>query len=165
MLSVKQGLKKDGIAVPMTKLCQRFGMARRTLHYRATRKRPVVRPELAEPIKQLIEEEPTFGYRTAASLLGMNKNIVQRIFQLKGWQVRKRQLVNVPHPVAAVTGHRTEIALGNGSVPRMGRQVWLAQPGPADRLSYPATAGSPPPPHQQGQHGLVGIGTCTDHPL
>lgn len=38
----------------------------------------------------MIEEEPSFGYRTVAGLLGMNKNTVQRIFQLKGWQVRKR---------------------------------------------------------------------------
>ena len=45
---------------------------------------------MAEPIKALIEEEPSFGYRTVAGLLGMNKNTVQRIFQLKGWQVRKR---------------------------------------------------------------------------
>ena len=29
-------------------------------------------------------------YRTVAGLLGMNKNTVQRIFQIKGWQVRKR---------------------------------------------------------------------------
>jgi putative transposase len=49
-----------------------------------------VNPALAEPIKALIEEEPSFGYRTVAGLLGMNKNTVQRIFQLKGWQVRKR---------------------------------------------------------------------------
>ena len=28
--------------------------------------------------------------RTAAHLLGMNKNTVQRTFQYKGWQVRKR---------------------------------------------------------------------------
>lgn len=49
-----------------------------------------VREELATPIKALIEEEPSFGYRTVAGLLGMNKNTVQRIFQIKGWQVRKR---------------------------------------------------------------------------
>ena len=30
------------------------------------------------------------GYRTVAHLLGFNKNTVQRVFQLKGWQVRKR---------------------------------------------------------------------------
>ncbi len=38
----------------------------------------------------MIEENPSFGYRTVAHLLGFNKNTVQRIFQLKGWQVRKR---------------------------------------------------------------------------
>ena len=33
---------------------------------------------------QWIEEEPSFGYRTVAWLLGFNKNTVQRIFQIKG---------------------------------------------------------------------------------
>ncbi|HHA2554513.1 hypothetical protein [Stenotrophomonas maltophilia] len=40
----------------------------------------------------MIEAEPSFGYRTMAALHGMNKNTVQRIFQLKGWQVRKGPL-------------------------------------------------------------------------
>ncbi|MFT8274961.1 IS3 family transposase, partial [Kerstersia gyiorum] len=35
---------------------------------------------------------PSFGYRTVAWLLGFNKNTVQRIFQIKGWQVRKRPI-------------------------------------------------------------------------
>ncbi|MHA3904828.1 hypothetical protein ACTPOE_15030 [Castellaniella sp. WN] len=30
-------------------------------------------PKLAEPIKAMIEESPSFGYRTVAHLLGMNK--------------------------------------------------------------------------------------------
>ncbi|WP_158235158.1 hypothetical protein [Comamonas sp. 26] len=30
------------------------------------------------------------GYRTVAHILGLNKNTVQRIFRIKGWQVRKR---------------------------------------------------------------------------
>ncbi len=38
----------------------------------------------------MIEENPSFGYRTVAGLLGFNKNTVQLIFQLKGWQVKKR---------------------------------------------------------------------------
>ena len=38
----------------------------------------------------MIEENPAFGYRTVAHLLDFNKNTVQRIFQLKGWQVKKR---------------------------------------------------------------------------
>ena len=37
-------------------------------------------------------EEPSFGYRTVAWLLGFNKNTVQRIFQIKGWQVRRRPI-------------------------------------------------------------------------
>lgn len=32
------------------------------------------------------------GYRTVAHLLGFNKNTVQRVFQLMGWQVRKRPI-------------------------------------------------------------------------
>ena len=65
-------------------------MPRRTVYYRPRRSSPKVNSALAERIKALIEEEPSFGYRTVAGLLGMNKNTVQRIFQLKGWQVRKR---------------------------------------------------------------------------
>lgn len=40
--------------------------------------------------KALIEREPSFGHRTVAHLLGLNKNMVQRIFQVKRWPVRKR---------------------------------------------------------------------------
>jgi putative transposase len=57
---------------------------------------PKVNPALAEPIKAMIETDPSFGYRTVANLLGFNKNTVQRIFQLKGWQVRKRAIGNRP---------------------------------------------------------------------
>ena len=94
--SIRQGLKDDGFEVSISKLCRWFGVPRRTVYYRPTKAQPKVRPELAEPIKQLIEEEPSFGYRTVAGLLGMNKNTVQRIFQLKGWQVRKRAVGQRP---------------------------------------------------------------------
>lgn len=92
MVTIQQGLREDGLAVPMTRLCRWFEMPRRTMYYKPTKAAPKVRPELAAPIKALIEEEPSFGYRTVAGLLGMNKNTVQRIFQLKGWQVRKRAI-------------------------------------------------------------------------
>ena len=94
--SIRQGLKDDGFEVSISKLCRWFGVPRRTVYYQPTKALPKVRPELAEPIKQLIEEEPSFGYRTVAGLLGMNKNTVQRIFQLKGWQVRKRAVGRRP---------------------------------------------------------------------
>lgn len=87
-----QGLLEDGLKVSIAQLCDWFGVPRRTVYYRPTKSAPRVNPELAAPIKKMIDEEPSFGYRTVAWLLGMNKNTVQRIFQLKGWQVRKRQV-------------------------------------------------------------------------
>jgi putative transposase len=103
MRSVQQGLKDEGVAVPMTKLCRWFEVARRTTYYKPTRAPAKVNPELAAPIKEMIEAEPSFGYRTVAALLGMNKNTVQRIFQLKGWQVRKRALGQRPRIEAKVS--------------------------------------------------------------
>ena len=88
--TLHEGLLADGIAVPLTKLCAWFGVPRRTVYYKPSKAAPRVDPRFAEPIKAMIEAEPSFGYRTVAWLLGFNKNTVQRIFQLKGWQVRKR---------------------------------------------------------------------------
>ncbi|PAT41765.1 transposase [Vandammella animalimorsus] len=96
MVTIQQGLREDGFEVSMVKLCRWFGVARRSVYYRPTQAAPKVNPALAEPIKALIEAEPSFGYRTVAGLLGMNKNTVQRIFQLKGWQVRKRAVGRRP---------------------------------------------------------------------
>ncbi|SDI97802.1 DDE-type integrase/transposase/recombinase [Alloyangia pacifica] len=74
----------------IAKLCTWFGIPRRTVYYKPVNAAPKVDPRLAEPTKKMIEEEPSFGYRTVAWLLGFNKNTVQRIFQIKGSQVRKR---------------------------------------------------------------------------
>ena len=90
MRSIQQGLRDEGIRGIDVKLCRWFEQPRRTMYYKPTKTPPKVRDELAAPIKTMIEEEPSFGYRTVAGLLGMDKNTVQRIFQLKGWQVRKR---------------------------------------------------------------------------
>ena len=111
MLSIQQGLRAEGFEVSMVKLCRWFGVARRTVYYRPTKAPPLVKPALAEPIKALIEEEPSFGYRTVAGLLGMNKNTVQRIFQLKNWQVRKRPIgmrprIQAPPSVATAPNER-----------------------------------------------------------
>jgi len=88
--SLQQGLLAEGCDVPLTKLCAWFGVPRRSMYYKPTKSAPKVDPAFAKPIKALIEKEPSFGYRTVAWLLGFNKNTVQRIFQLKGWQVRRR---------------------------------------------------------------------------
>lgn len=87
---VRQGLRQDGIEVSISKLCRWFGVPRRTVYYRPVKQAPRLQSHLVEPVKAMIEEHPSFGYRTLAWLLGMNKNTVQRFFQLKGWQVRKR---------------------------------------------------------------------------
>jgi putative transposase len=51
---------------------------------------------VAEPIKAMSEKEPSFGYRTVAWLLGFNKNRVQRVLQIKGWQVCMRPICMRP---------------------------------------------------------------------
>ena len=90
--TIRQGLKADGIHVSLSKLCHWFEVPRRTVYYRPTKAIPKVDARFAEPIKAMIEENPSFGYRTVAHLLDFNKNTVQRIFQLKGWQVKKRPI-------------------------------------------------------------------------
>ena len=87
-----EGLLADGIAVPLAKVCAWFGKMRRTVTCKPTKATPQVYPRFAAPIKAMIEKEPSFGYRTVAWLLGFNKNRVQRIFQIKSWQVRKRPI-------------------------------------------------------------------------
>lgn len=96
MVSLQQGLRDEGFEVSMVQLCRWFGVARRTVYYRPTKAPPKVQEVLSTSVKALIEAEPSFGYRTVAGLLGMNKNTVQRIFQIKGWQVRKRPIGQRP---------------------------------------------------------------------
>jgi putative transposase len=76
---LQQRMKEDGFEVP-----------RRTMYYRPIKSAPKVQERVAAPIKQLIEADPSFGYRSVAGLLQFNTNTVQRIFQSNGWQVRKR---------------------------------------------------------------------------
>lgn len=62
-----------------------------------------MRAAWADRIKALIEREPSFGYRTVAGLLGMNKNTVQRLFPLEGGQVKKRAVGRRPRIEAKVS--------------------------------------------------------------
>jgi putative transposase len=90
--TLHEGLLAEGISVPLAKLCAWFGVSRRTIYYKPTKAAPKVDSRFADLIKAMIEAEPSFGYRTVAWLLGFNKNTVQRIFQIKGWQVCKRSI-------------------------------------------------------------------------
>ena len=49
--TIRQGLKADGIHVPISKLCQWFAVPRRTVYYQPTKAVPKVDARLAEPIK------------------------------------------------------------------------------------------------------------------
>jgi putative transposase len=81
--SIQQGLRADGYEVSISRLCRWFGVSRRTVYYRSRKSAPRVREDLLRPIKTLIEQERSFDNRTVAHLLCMNKNTVQRIFQLE----------------------------------------------------------------------------------
>lgn len=72
----------------MAKLCAWFGAPRRTVYDKPITVVPTVDPRFAEPITALIEQEHLLGYRTLAWLSGFETNTVQRVFQIKGWQVR-----------------------------------------------------------------------------
>ena len=72
--TIRQGLLEDGFDVSISELCGWFGVPRRSFYYRPAKGAPKVKPELESPMQPLIEQEPSFGYRTVAWLLGMNKN-------------------------------------------------------------------------------------------
>ncbi len=128
MVSLRQGLLAEGVRVSMAQLCRWFEQPRRTVYYKPVKSPPTVRPELAEPIKALIEAEPSFGYRTVASLLGMNKNTVQRIFLRMGWQVRKRAVGHRPRVQAlpSVAGQANERWATDLCRVWAGRDGWLS---------------------------------------
>ena len=62
--TIRQGLEEDGFKVSISKLCQWFDMPRRTVYYKPVKAAPKVQACFAEPIKAMINEEPSFGYRT-----------------------------------------------------------------------------------------------------
>lgn len=59
ILKLHQGLREDGLQVSISQLCTWFGVARRSVYYRPTKSAPRVNPAFAEPIKKMIEEQPS----------------------------------------------------------------------------------------------------------
>ncbi|ADV47283.1 IS3 family transposase [Nitratifractor salsuginis] len=89
-MRVQSEMREEGHPISITKLCGLFGIPRRSFYYKPIERTPRVDEERVRKVQEKIEEFPTYGYRRLALLLGMNKKAVQRILQLKGWQVRKR---------------------------------------------------------------------------
>jgi hypothetical protein len=58
--TIRQGLKADGIHVPISKLCQWFAVPRRTVYYQPTKATSKVDAKFAEPIKTMIERTRLF---------------------------------------------------------------------------------------------------------
>ena len=83
ILSIQQGLQAEGFKVSMSKLCRWFEVPRRTAYYKPCKAAPKVQERFEKPIKAMIDQDPSFGYRTVAGLLKFNKNTVQRIFQIR----------------------------------------------------------------------------------
>lgn len=163
---IRQGLQADGITVSIAKLCRWFEVPRRTVYYRPVKAEPKVQTRFAEPIKAMIEESPSFGYRTVAHLLGFNKNTVQRIFQLMGWQVRKRPVgfrprVQAMPSVATAPNERWSTDMC---------RVWAGRDGWAtlalvidchtrELLGWHLSRSAP------CQHGIERVGACADRPV
>jgi len=55
--TIRQGLRDDGFAVSISKLCRWFEVPRRTVYYRPSRKQPALQGRFLQPIKQMIEEK------------------------------------------------------------------------------------------------------------
>jgi len=76
--------------VSLVKLCRWLGFPRRSLYYRPKSRKRAINADLAVRVKLALERFPTYGYRRLACVLGENRKPIQRILQMKGWQVRKR---------------------------------------------------------------------------
>ena len=100
------GLKGRRIVVSISQLCRWFEVPRRTFYYQSVKAPPKVQPTLPNQSKAMIGTTRPLATRTVAHLLGFNKNTVQRVFQLRGWQVRKRPVGFRPRIEARRSGHQ-----------------------------------------------------------
>lgn len=92
MTKLQQDLKSEGTKVTMSQLCRWFAVPRRTAYHKPCKAPPKVQERFEAPIKAMIDQDHSCGYRTMAGLLKLNKNTVQRIFQIRGWQVKQRPI-------------------------------------------------------------------------
>nr|WP_281505941.1 DDE-type integrase/transposase/recombinase [Chromohalobacter nigrandesensis] len=83
-------MAQEGQVVSLAQLCRWLGFPRRSLYYRPKERQRVVNTDLTARVKLTLERFPSYGYRRLACVLGENRKPIQRILQLKGWQVRKR---------------------------------------------------------------------------
>lgn len=98
MKKVHNTLLASGRSIPLTRLCEFFGVARSSAYYatRQRRERPIDEA-MAARIKRIHREEPACGVRGTWSRLRfvegveVNRKKVHRIMKLKGWTLPKRR--------------------------------------------------------------------------
>lgn len=102
-MQVRSEMIGEGHHVTISQLCRWFGIPRRSFYYRPKTREKRLDPKRVEKVKEKMEAFPSYGYRRLALLLGMNKKAVQRIQQIKGWQVRKRSKGHRPRAKAMLS--------------------------------------------------------------
>ena len=88
MRSLQAELLAEGHRVSLSKLCGWLEVPRRSIYYKPKARPRIADPALTERVKLAMQRFPTYGYRRLAIVLGENKKPIQRILQIKGWQVR-----------------------------------------------------------------------------
>ncbi len=83
-------LTTEGTPASLSQLCRWFDFPRRTLYYRPKQRTRPLNEDLVQRVKDCLEQFPTYGYRRIAVLLQVNRKPVQRVLQLKHWQVNTR---------------------------------------------------------------------------
>ncbi len=68
-----RGFKLNGFEVSISKLCRGFGFTRRNVYHKVGRATPKGDPSFSEPIRTLIEEEPSFGNETVVNPAGLQQ--------------------------------------------------------------------------------------------
>src|SRR5690606_26903157 len=79
----------DAIEVVHIERCT--GVSRHSYYYRPIESTRRNNDHIAARVKWVTTVLTYAGYRTVVWLLGENKNTIQRLFQIKGWQVRRRR--------------------------------------------------------------------------
>jgi len=135
--TLHEGLLADGDLVPITKLCAWFGVPRRTVYYKQTTSPPKLDDKFVLAIKALSEEEPSFGYRSVAWLLGFNSEAPNAIGSSEWAEHRATHLSNQrlassrQHPADAPAGHWDQPTYAGSGLERTAGRRW--------RLSWIAT--------------------------
>ncbi|WMJ67632.1 hypothetical protein [Stenotrophomonas sp. 24(2023)] len=125
VLSIRPGLKDEDVAVPMTKLCKKLGVARRTTHYKSTKVLVTVNSTLVEIIH---EQEHRAADLLTQGLAGA---------KARYWSASANRSEDFARRGAGSV-------MGYGFVPALGWHGRLAQPGAGDRLWSATVAGMAP---------------------